>query len=350
MIQIYKNLGQGNRSVKFIEGCGKYGIGIISFYGCNFKCPFCFAQKYSYSTVKFPLDSQRRIEITSDELSNDVIEFLRKHPKICYVQLTGGEPILNDSRSEETIKSLSMLNREINKKVRIIYQTNGYTIGQKSELPSFFYELKKLENIEILFELSIKGTNEDEFAILSGIQNRQGFEFQLRSYWLLRNLEFHNINVVARLGTGHHRNTVHFINPITKKSLFCRKNWSSEFKEVFDDTTKRFKQNKMVSECINAEGDGAVNNYVHRSIPAIARCLDKGCLTSRKESKAILKASNSFILPSNVDELPKDYSDFLRDFEPMGDPAHNYCGRDEFKPQSRSDCPKECKYYPKKVI
>lgn len=119
---------------------------------------------------------------------------------------------------------------------------------------------------------------------------KNGLSFQLKSYWILKTLITENIEVVARLGIGHHRKSIHFIDPQTRSSLFRKDRWDPEFEKVFNDTTSRFGKQRMVAECINAEGDGSVNNYLYCSIPAIYRCLKVGCVTSRDpNSKAIAK-------------------------------------------------------------
>jgi len=358
MVKIYKNLGAGNKIVKFIRGCGPNGIGIISFFGCNFKCPLCFAQKYSYQDQYFQLDSNRKTEVTPEDIANSIIEFIDKHPNLCYIQLTGGEPNLNENRITQIVQSLKILDYELgkkNRKIRIIYQTNGYFIGQKDSdyLKNLFQDLLNLKNIFILFEVSIKGTNKREFELLSGIKNAKGFEYQLKSYWLLKELITDKIQVVARLGFGHHRNTLHLINPENGESLFLRKNWDEKFEEVFEDTTKRMNQTRMIAECINAEGDGGVNNYVHRSIPAIARGIRKGILATRTYSLAIETAckkfdincttyQNSLMTDHNYEE---DYKEFSKYFKCMGDPASAYCGRNEFSLESREECKGKCIYY-----
>jgi len=98
MIPLYKNLSNGNQTVKFVRGCGPNGIGIISFYGCNFRCPFCFAQKYNYSTREFPIDSERRVYLNKDDFAKDIVEFLKMYPNICYIQLTGENQLSTRSK------------------------------------------------------------------------------------------------------------------------------------------------------------------------------------------------------------------------------------------------------------
>lgn len=349
-MEFYSNTENNNPIVKYVHGCGTNGTGIISFFSCNLRCPFCFAQKYSYHDSFFVLDTQRRINCNPHDSARYIIEFLNKYPDICFIQLTGGEPLLNNSRMQETIETLKLIQPYSKANIRLIYQTNGIFIKDSDRLNYFVDNILKLDKLDILFELSLKGTNENEFYVLSGGLSQNLYSNQLKSYWLLKNICSKHINVVARLGTGHHRNTIQFIYPDTKKSMFLRDDWSNGFIEVYDDTTKRFGSTKMIAECINAEGDGSMNNYLHRSIPAISRCINSFCITTRGGNKAILRAAElvnqPFLNNAYSVDYTNDYNEFKKYFEPMGNPAHSYCGRNEFNAFSRVNCPKNCCFYP----
>jgi hypothetical protein len=194
------------------------------------------------------------------------------------------------------------------------------------------------------------GTNSREFSLLSGLQDGSKYNYQLQAYWSLKALQSERVGIVARLGTGHHRRTIHFVFPDSGESMFLRRNWSPEFEAVYNDVATKSPMGKIVAETINAEGDGGINNYVHRAIPGIARCLDAGIITSRTASKAIEKASLKYgvkipIFKGDLAKLNEDYLDFLRYFEPMGrDPAHVYCGESEFKVEARKNCDSKCPY------
>lgn len=236
---------------------------VVSFYGCNFKCPFCFAQKYSYSGYGLEIDSNHKIALTTEEFANYLIEFIKVNRNICYIQLTGGEPIKSLKELTETTEALLKANEFLkrgNILIRVMYQTNGYFLGSLKAIPSKLLELKNLTNIAVVFEISLKGTNPREFVLLTGTKNEEGFYNQIRAYWLLKEAFkiYSNINVVARLAIGHHRKTIHFYDFEKQESFFKRKNWAKEFEDVFIDNTLKISQAKMVCECINAEGDGVL--------------------------------------------------------------------------------------------
>lgn len=340
MLPIYTNQGQGwRRIIKKLSSCGPFGSGIISLFGCNFQCPFCFAQKYSYA----PLDSAHKKDFVPGDIANAIIEWSRDNPKSCYLQITGGEPILNEVRINDIVQALIQADRVAQKDLRIIYQTNGSFLGKQNQVPPAFNSLGSLKRTAILFEISFKGTNPNEYSILSGTSNPDGFYNQCKSYWLLKSLVDKNISVVARLGCGHHKNTIHFVNPDKDaRSMFLHQSWDAEFSRIHEDMSKTYGKKTMLAECINAEGDGAAHSYLHRSIPAIERCLKIGCITTRNRSKAIERiCSQGHIHPPthvNPGHFNNAYLEFLRYFEPMGEPAHGYCGRNEFLQAYRKSC------------
>ena len=350
MISIYKNTGLGNDIVKSVNWCGPYGTGIISFFGCNLQCPFCFAQKYSYSNPNWGvfLDTKRRIIVNKSLFKECILDFIRKNPTTCYLQLTGGKPIKYLGDLDEIIEVLVDLDEY---GLRIIFQTNGLTLGRDPEQSSkFLLRLEKLSESFVLFELSFKGTNPQEFQILSGLDWDDGYRMQTNSYWVLREVcnSRHNLNVVARLGIGNHRKSISFVYPESRSPMFLKDNWSQEFLNIYEDLANRSGYARMVCETINAEGDGSVNNYLHCSIPALSRCAKAKCISSRiVDSKAVKRVKET---PKFGDKIPTDtdleeyYLEFLKFFEPMKSPAHIYCGRDEFTREFRRNCNPKCQW------
>jgi uncharacterized Fe-S cluster-containing radical SAM superfamily protein len=344
MTPIYTNQGYGQlKIIKKMNSCGTFGSGIISLYGCNLKCPFCFAQKYSYQ----PLDSYNKRDFSHGEISQAIIEWIKAHPTNCYLQITGGEPLLNEHRTDEIVQAIVLADKNIVTELRVIYQTNGSFIGKTNKIPPSLLSLRSLRQTYVLFEISFKGTNPEEYSILSGTGNPDGFYDQCRTYWLLRELICDNVSVVARLGCGHHRNTIHFVDPNTLRSMFLYESWDIEFKRIHDDISSRYGKQTMLAECLNAEGDGAAHSYLHRSIPAIERCLNTNCVSSRSYSKAIERIySQKGVEPPqyvNSEHLRRSYLEFQRYFEPMGKPSHAYCGRNEFSRNYRQGC-RNCEY------
>lgn len=314
-----------------------FGTGIVRFKKCNFRCTFCFAKEYSYKDIE---DKEERHTVekmnTTEEkytFDEDLAQILynkikqcdkskgnrldeecekckgcnkckEEKKKICdkhnspygihecngikYIQITGGETLLNLDRVEYLVKVITYLNMDIerntdlNKNIYgIIIQTNGSFIGSESENSRKAIEelskLKGLSNLDILFEVSIKGTNEEEFKILTGV-DKSKFYNQIRAFDILSELEENtsNISAVARLGTGHHHISAQFIYP-DKSSMFLRNKWSKEFSDIYEYSLNKFNNEKMVAECINAEGDGG--GKLDNSMPAICRCIKNNIIS-----------------------------------------------------------------------
>jgi len=346
MVDIYRNTGAGNDIVKFVNGCGTYGTGIISFFGCNLECPFCFAQKYSYTYPDLFLDIKRKVIVNKSLFEESILDFIRKNPTHCFLQLTGGEPI----RSIGDLGNITDILLDIDKYgLRIIFQTNGITIGRNPELSeNVLSKLETLSKSFVLFELSLKGTNPGEFHILSGTGWKDGYRLQTDSYWVLRKIcdLSRNLNVVARLGIGNHSKSVSFVYPENRSPMFLRENWSIEFSNIYEHLAYRTGYEKMVCETINAEGDGGVNNYLYCSIPAISRCAKAKCISSRiMDSKAVKRVNETFGVLIPIDtNLQAHYLELLEFFEPMKSPAHIYCGRDEFSREIRNNCDPKCQW------
>lgn len=348
MVEIYRNTTKGNKIVKYVPTCGLKGAGIINFFGCNLKCPFCFAQKYSYPDTKLgvELDTKNRINLDGPQLTLKISEFIDAYPDICYLQLTGGEPIKSNTDLNEIIHTLIALD---DRGLRIIFQTNGLVLGRTPDASiEIISKLQNLEQAHVLFELSLKGTNPLEFQELSGSGIQEWSQFQYGAYWALSKIcdGYSHLNLVARLGTGHHRKSISFVLPDKNEPMFLMKNWSPEFKEIYDDMATRTGFEKMVCETVNAEGDGGVNNYLRRSIPALARCAMHSCIQSRiEDSKASQRVSQTYgvDIPTNT-RLQETYDEFIGLFEPMGRPDHNYCGRNEFPIESRNSCSFTCRW------
>lgn len=283
MVEIYRNTSEGNKIVKYVPSCGLNGAGIISYFGCNLQCPFCFAQKYSYTDNRLgiDLDRKRRISLDISQITLKISEFLDTHPNVCYIQLTGGEPIKSHENLNEIVQTLLDLDH---RRIRTIFQTNGILLGSSPDKSmEIISDLQYLEHSHILFELSLKGTNPLEFQVLSGSGGKDWYHFQTEAYWALRRVcdGAAHLNLVARLGTGHHRKSISLVLPGSGEPMFLKKNWSREFEEIYDDQVIRTSFERMVCETINAEGDGGVNNYLRRSIPALARCAMFSCIQTK---------------------------------------------------------------------
>jgi uncharacterized Fe-S cluster-containing radical SAM superfamily protein len=116
-----------------------------------------------------------------------------------FIRFTRGEPTLQWPDVAEGIMQLqSALGLQ---RPPILFQTNGIEIGM-GKVP--LEALAEDQNQHYLFELSFKGTNSDEFTLLTG-KSAELYEYQLSGYQRLADLSRRkpNIRVVAVLGVYH---------------------------------------------------------------------------------------------------------------------------------------------------
>ena len=168
----------------------RFGELRLDFFGCNLKCPFCW-------TINKPLlwspdEVHEYIRCRFDKYYNSGLGIT-----ITYLRITGGEPILSEERINHLLDLFSLIDSDIKRdKVYSIWkarrlpqnirgrknikiQTNGLMIPSFHK--EFIGELKNFENISFTFEVSLKGTNPCEFAILTGGLSGEKFFEQVRA-------------------------------------------------------------------------------------------------------------------------------------------------------------------------
>lgn len=178
--------------------------------GCNLLCHFC------WSPASRP--DHESVLVSVAEVSTATIAWLKKDQT--FIRFTGGEPTLQWSAVRDCLRNLQGATDSF--KPPVLIQTNGIEIGKgKIDLsiltadPDSFY----------LFELSFKGTNEEEFALLTG-KASDLYQYQVQGYQRLCELSrvARNVSVIAVLGVYHsatQRDAKYaFVNPQSKKLLF----------------------------------------------------------------------------------------------------------------------------------
>ena len=195
-----------------------------------------------------------------------------------FIRFTGGEPTLQWFHITETLKKFQATNTP--PKAPILIQTNGIEIGRGTATldvlaadPSQFY----------LFELSFKGTNSDEFALLTG-KAAELYEHQLVGYQRLRELSrtARNVAVVAVLGVYHSStrgpSKYTFVNPGTGRLLFDdQEKWDPRFLALWRSTPLKWVEPLRMSPM------GVWKNVLKRCSPGGARVLQnfpEGTLTN----------------------------------------------------------------------
>ena len=198
---------------------------------CNLKCQFCWS----------PASRPRETNEPSIVLNgNDIYQETRhavQNPSRTFVRFTGGEPTLYWDEIERSCRLLAQ--DAALGGVPILVQTNGLRIGEGAASIEW---LGASASQLFLFELSMKGTNREEFSLLTG-QPPDLYEHQLSAYERIKRLaeQSTNVAVVAVLGIYH--SAVNkparyaFVDPDSRTLLFERVDeWDPRFKAIWQST------------------------------------------------------------------------------------------------------------------
>lgn len=186
----------------------------LDLFDCNLNCPFCWTvgvshlwkpeEIYEYICCRFKEFYTANLDVS-----------------INYLRITGGEPILNKKRVNHLLHVFKLIDGNVlNNKYYGIWkprkspknlvgrrnikiQTNG--IKLPVVLKKITDDLACLQNICLTFEISLKGTNPKEFAILSGGTNGDMFFEQIQALNELIILEEQGCPIFVRgiLGIFH---------------------------------------------------------------------------------------------------------------------------------------------------
>lgn len=215
---------------------------------CQLKCPFCFT---------------REQKPANDLLSN----LSRKNlSEVRIIRFTGGEPLISQDQIDGIVRELNKIDRENPSNLDlIVIQTNAIDVEKRD-----FEGLKSI-SLPILFEVSLKGTNIEEYQYLTfeePISYDKAdliFEKQINGYrHLVKNFEnCRNIKVLVRLGIFHSeikRPMFKFIYPTNRNRLmFDPNSWDLRMNYILQDQKKIWGntfEGKIVVERIKTGADG----------------------------------------------------------------------------------------------
>ncbi|MEM4652707.1 MAG: radical SAM protein [Candidatus Nezhaarchaeales archaeon] len=143
------------------------GIATADCCGCNLKCVFCWSG--------FPRDHPEQVGkfYTPEQVYQAIKSCALKHG-YRQVRISGNEPTIGRGH---LLKVLELV--ESDRLFTFILETNGILIGNDK---SYARDISKFNNVHV--RVSIKGTSEDEFSLLTGALPEQ-FNLQLQA---LKNL------------------------------------------------------------------------------------------------------------------------------------------------------------------
>ncbi len=243
-----------NRACLHILESESRGKGLVMrYWGCNLRCPLCFAQSYAYQNR----DSRRikkyiLIEELSHQVKQDLLSVDQKDLR--WIRIEGGEPLASATHCDFMVKIIETLGRELDvrKKLVIVIQTNGVHLGQRLENAKSFYEsiiklLQSMSNrreLKIAIEISFKGSNEkacNAYSGVPGIHRIQCNAFMysleiLENYWA-KGIEQIAVYPVAGFGPSFEDLVLIPLDPDALERgatmpLFHKDTWSEEFANV----------------------------------------------------------------------------------------------------------------------
>jgi len=287
----YRERGSPRRTVA-IQRCGDEPYEVsLRFAGCNLRCGPCFASGYSWPEIF--RGNRRVIHASIDKVVRDFesVSYPKGYMSYNWFRVVGGEPLLNEHYINFLFDILTRVTSIDSKKFNkgIIVQTNGIYLG-RSSLHDFSSRVsafcETFPDVKLVIELSIKGTNEEEFELLAR-SDRENFRHNINAYFKLKDLDekFDNFDVVAIAGFGINesvlveglkraarRITIVFKN---NKPIYHPEFWCSEFEELYNDfvrgyVSKKFSLHKMPMYGLK-DTFGPGYGWVHRSIQQMKR-------------------------------------------------------------------------------
>lgn len=238
-----------------IQKCGNAPYEIsLRFAGCNLRCGLCFASGYSWAEKYL-----ERETVTDGKTVEDVVDDFKSIPypsgqgSYNWLRILGGEPLLGDKYVEFLFEVLKEISKIDSKKFNngIIIQTNGTYVGKGNTemIRKCLEELHEANPaIKVAIETSIKGTNPEEFALLTR-QSTDLFEHNINSYSFLKRLNLPNLRSMIVAGFGLNESFLlkkgkskDIMAIVSKDNRPCYHPdlWTDEFREVYDDFTMTY--------------------------------------------------------------------------------------------------------------
>jgi uncharacterized Fe-S cluster-containing radical SAM superfamily protein len=139
------------------------GIVTADCVGCGLMCKFCWV---SDDVMFHPADAGRFY--TPKEVANSLVALARKRD-LDLLRVSGGEPTIGKTHLLQLLDALQ------GKRYRFVLETNGIPIAYDE---SYAVNLSKYKFVHV--RVSLKGCNEEEFAIVTGAKPK-GFTLQLKA-------------------------------------------------------------------------------------------------------------------------------------------------------------------------
>lgn len=213
--------------------------------GCILECDFCWSPASRPESMNEPT-----VEKNSAQISDDTIKTIM-YPSKSFIRFTGGEPTLYWDELLQVFSSLANDREMVN--VPILIQTNGVLVGN-GDIDLSELNKEPIGKLKFLFELSLKGTNSEEFEILTG-KPKELYEHQLSGYEKFKTAQKNNNNLsfVTVLGVYHssirgHRSKYAFVYPSDGTLMFDKhKPWHHKFEKIWNESERKWVESLRMS-------------------------------------------------------------------------------------------------------
>ncbi|MCD6583512.1 MAG: radical SAM protein [Candidatus Omnitrophica bacterium] len=136
------------------------GIATADVVGCCFQCVYCWNYQRNLNPHQSKGDFYSPTEVA------ERLIFMAHSKNITKLRITGGEPILGHASFCHLYEILNKINKS-KKHFCFILETNGLFLGLED---TFVQQLSEFKNLYV--RVSLKGTNEFNFAKISGVETR----------------------------------------------------------------------------------------------------------------------------------------------------------------------------------
>ncbi len=215
----------------------------LDFHGCNLRCPFCWTINKPHPWNSEEVHQYIKCRFREYYFSN-------LDASITYLRITGGEPILNEKRVHHLLDLLGLIDQDISQsksyniwktrkspqnligRKNVKVQTNGIML--RDFLGTLINKLMNLRNISLTFEVSLKGTNPNEFEVLSGGLRGEKFFEQIHTIKELIKYENQGYPIFVRGILGiFHSEQYDLVFPNSNERMML--NPSAEFIEIVNE-------------------------------------------------------------------------------------------------------------------
>jgi len=266
----------------------------LDFAYCNLRCSPCWAKQcphedhfncyrngYGYKE-SFSAEEILERMVCRSVKTNEYVEKKRTFQ----IRVTGGEPLLSRERWNHLVDVLNSLDRRLDpkqpdyrgpldnrlrdygrhkqqKRKRVVIQSNGISLGDTIPVDDFTDVMKNLRNLAILFHLSVKGSNADEFGLLT----KGDEKLFARQIGLISSL-----NETRRLAGNFdfqivfgffHSNEYVLWNPHENKPMLTqpdlsfldlvKRNWTRTFVEPLDFRLRMVEKAQTIQRCLKED-------------------------------------------------------------------------------------------------